>query len=163
MTPEEQEMQCSQRNGGIHWRQKVRILVTIPKMRNVGWLPNQRKNKIVRATFEGTEINVTTEGNNHLGAAVVSRSYLTKYVSDKLDEWVKEVVKLAEFETTQPQASYAVFTFGLKHRWTYFFELSLIFSRFLLTTFFRSSWSFVQPAWAWRPGPSSSERWHWCI
>ena len=27
---------------------------------------------------------------------------------------------LAEFATSQPQASYAAFTFGLRHRWTYF-------------------------------------------
>ena len=31
-----------------------------------------------------------------------------------------QVVKLAEFATTYPQASYAAFTFGLKHRWTYY-------------------------------------------
>ena len=27
---------------------------------------------------------------------------------------------MADFAITQPQASYAVYTFGLKHRWTYF-------------------------------------------
>jgi hypothetical protein len=35
-------------------------------------------------------------------------------------KWVKEIINLADFATTQPQASYAVYTFGLKHRWTYF-------------------------------------------
>jgi hypothetical protein len=30
------------------------------------------------------------------------------------------VTKLAEFALSQPQASYAAYTFGLKHRWTYF-------------------------------------------
>ena len=29
-------------------------------------------------------------------------------------------MKLAEFALSQPQASYAAFTFGLRHRWTYF-------------------------------------------
>ena len=29
-------------------------------------------------------------------------------------------MKLAEFAVSQPQASYAAFTFGLRHRWTYF-------------------------------------------
>ena len=37
-----------------------------------------------------------------------------------MEEWVKEIINLADFATTQPQASYAVYTFGLKHRWTYF-------------------------------------------
>ena len=30
------------------------------------------------------------------------------------------MTKLAEFTISQPQASYAAYTFGLKHRWTYF-------------------------------------------
>ena len=38
----------------------------------------------------------------------------------KVKEWVNEVTALPEFATTQPQASYAAFTFGLRHRWTYF-------------------------------------------
>ena len=33
---------------------------------------------------------------------------------------VSEVAKLSELEATEPQASYAAFTFGLKRRWTYF-------------------------------------------
>ena len=49
-----------------------------------------------------------------------SRSYLTEYVDEKVEEWIKEVTRLSAFEITQPQASYAVYTFGLKHRWTYF-------------------------------------------
>ena len=31
-----------------------------------------------------------------------------------------QVVKLAEFALTQPQACYAAYTFGLKHKWTYY-------------------------------------------
>ena len=31
-----------------------------------------------------------------------------------------QVTKLAEFALSQPQACYAAFTYGLKHRWTYF-------------------------------------------
>ena len=51
---------------------------------------------------------------------VGSRSYLNEYVNEKVEEWVKEIINLADLATTQPQASYAVDTFGLKHRWTYF-------------------------------------------
>ena len=34
-----------------------------------------------------------------------------------MDEWVNEVIKLAEFAKSQLQASYAALTFGLRHRW----------------------------------------------
>jgi len=45
---------------------------------------------------------------------------LDKYVTGKVSEWVREVVKLAELALAQPQACYAAYTFGLKHQWTYF-------------------------------------------
>ena len=38
----------------------------------------------------------------------------------KVDKWVNEVTKLEDFAISQPQASYAAFTFGLRHHWTYF-------------------------------------------
>ena len=47
-----------------------------------------------------------------------SRSYLKEYVSEKEDDWVGQLVKLAEFAATQPQACYAAYTFGLKHKGT---------------------------------------------
>ena len=43
-----------------------------------------------------------------------------QYVNGKVVEWVGQVTKLAEFALSQPQACYAAFTYGLKHRWTYF-------------------------------------------
>jgi len=67
-----------------------------------------------------TVINVTIEGHKHLGAALRSRSFLVEYVGEKVDEWVNEVTKLADFTITQPQACYATFTFGLRDRRTYF-------------------------------------------
>ena len=33
---------------------------------------------------------------------------------------VSEIVQFAEFPQIQPKTCYAAFTFGLKHRWTYF-------------------------------------------
>ena len=70
--------------------------------------------------FRDTAINVTTEGHKHLGAALGSRSFLEEYDGERVDEWVNEVTKLADFAISQPQACYAAFTFGLRHRWTYF-------------------------------------------
>jgi len=56
-------------------------------------------------------------GQRHLGAVLGSREYLEEYVNEKVEEWVSEVVKLSKFAERKPQAS---FSFGLKHRWTYF-------------------------------------------
>ena len=70
--------------------------------------------------FRDAAINVTIEGHKHLGTALGSRSFLEEYVGEKVDKWVNEVTKLADFTMSQPQASYAAFTFGLRYRWTYF-------------------------------------------
>jgi len=78
------------------------------------------KEETARSIFEETAINITTEGQKHLGVALGSRSYLEQYINGKVEEWVGQVTKLAEFALSQPQTCYAAFTFGLKHPWTYF-------------------------------------------
>ena len=90
-------------NAGKCW------LVTIPD-----------KEETARSIFEETAINITTDGRKHLGAGLGSRSYLEQYVNGKVEEWVGQVTKLAEFALPQLQACYAAFSYGLKHRWTYF-------------------------------------------
>ena len=94
-----------------------------------GYFPNDKKcwiiakpdkKETVEEVFKETNINVTVEGKRHLGVVIGSREYLDEYVSEKVSEWVGEVIKLAGLAQTQPQACYAAYTFGLKHRWTYF-------------------------------------------
>ncbi|XP_078372794.1 uncharacterized protein LOC144656446 [Oculina patagonica] len=96
---------------------------------DLGYYPNAKKCWLItkpdkkdhgKAIFEGTAINISTQGQKHLGAALGSRAYLEEYVDGKVEEWVSQVVKLAEYATSNPQACYAAFTFGLRHRWTYF-------------------------------------------
>jgi hypothetical protein len=49
------------------------------------------------------------------------RRFPRKILGTRLvSNWVNEGTKLAEFALSQPQASYAAYTFGLKHRLTYF-------------------------------------------
>ena len=92
----------------------------------LGYVPNAKKcwliikperEQATREVFRDTAINVTIEGHKHpLG----SRSFLEEYVGEKVDKRVNEVTKLADFAILQPRASCAVFTFGLRHHWTYF-------------------------------------------
>ena len=99
---------------------------------DLGYHPNAGKCWLVtkpdmeetaRSIFQETAINITTEGRKHLGAKLGSRSCLEQYVNGKVVEWVGQVTKLAEFALSQPQACYAAFTYGLKHRWTYFLRI----------------------------------------
>ena len=97
--------------------------------REFGIFPNAKKCWVVvklekeeaaKDLFGQVSINISTQGQKHLGAALGSRSYFEEYVSEKVDDWVGQVVKLAEFAATQPQARYAAYTFGLKLKWTYY-------------------------------------------
>ena len=96
---------------------------------DIGYFPNAKKcwiiakpekEALVREAFKDTVINVTVEEQKHLGAVIGSRDSLQEHVNEKVTSWVNEVAQLAEFARAQPQTSYAAYTFGLKHRWTYF-------------------------------------------
>ena len=58
-----------------------------------GYFPNDRKcwivakpakEESVREAFKDTSINVTVQGQKHLGASIGSREYLEEYVSEKV-------------------------------------------------------------------------------
>ena len=70
--------------------------------------------------FGDTAIKISTQGQKHMGTVLGSRPYLEEYMRGKVEDWVEQVAKLAEFAAANPQASYAAFTIKLKHRWTYY-------------------------------------------
>ena len=141
-----------------------------------GYFPNDKKCWIiakpakeenVREVFKETSINVTVQGQKHLGAAIGSREYLEEYVSEKVSNWVHEVATLAEFALSQPQACYAAYTFGLKHRWTYFWR-TLPDIQNLLEPLENAISQVLIPAitWEWEKAPvlkESSRHWAWNI
>ena len=91
-----------------------------PKAEKCWLIVKPEKEESARAIFHGTAINISVQGQKHLGAALGSRQFLEEYVNGKVKDWVSQITKLAEFAVSHPQACYAAFTFGLRHRWTYF-------------------------------------------
>ena len=70
--------------------------------------------------FQGTGVNITTDEKRHLGATLGSRSYVERYMQDKVVLWVDTIKKLSVIARTQPHAAYSVFIHGLSSKWTYF-------------------------------------------
>ena len=77
-----------------------------------GYFPNDRKcwiiakpakEESVGEAFKETSINVTVQGQKHLGAATGSREHLEEYVSKRVSSWINDIAKLAEFSLSQPQ------------------------------------------------------------
>ena len=69
--------------------------------------------------FDGTVVNISTEGHQNLGAVLGSRKHLEDYGEEKVEDWISQLERLAEFAQSHPQASYVAYTFGLRHRWTF--------------------------------------------
>ena len=49
--------------------------------------------------FDGTAINISTEGHQHLGALL---KHLEDYVEEKVEDWIRQIVRLAEFVQSHP-------------------------------------------------------------
>jgi len=62
--------------------------------------------------FDDTAINISTEGPQHLGAVIGSRKDLEDYVEEKVEDWISQIVRLAEFAQSHPLASYVAYTFA---------------------------------------------------
>ena len=73
-----------------------------------------------KEAFKETEIQIMVDGCHHLGAALGTDDYCRQYVSSKVENWCHEVRQLAQFAHTQPQAAYAAFVHGLRHKWSFF-------------------------------------------
>ena len=93
-----------------------------------GYLPNPGKTWIITkedlipyATkiFEGTGIKMTSEGQRHLGAALGKPSFRASFMQENVNEWSKEIHILSEIARTEPQAAYAAFVAGYKHKISY--------------------------------------------
>ena len=68
----------------------------------------------------GEEVNITTEGQRHLGAVIGSQEFKDEYCQEKVRKWKRELEALSEIARSQPHAAYTVFTKGYKSKFTYF-------------------------------------------
>ena len=93
-----------------------------------GYYPNPEKSWIVTKenkhneaieTFEGTCLNITTEGRRYLGSAIGQDTFVERFVESKVSMWVDEIKSLAKIAKTQPHAVYALYTHCTMHRWTF--------------------------------------------
>ena len=69
--------------------------------------------------FQGTDIQITMEGQRYLGSSLGSASFAESYTKTKVSNWKNELIRLCDIATSQPYAAYAAFTHGLVHRWTF--------------------------------------------
>ena len=94
-----------------------------------GYFPNASKTKMIvkaeyieKATemFEGSGIEITTEGQKILGAAI--GTFVEEYVVKKVEKCVDEISALAKIAEMHPHAAYAAFTHVIMGKWQYIMQ-----------------------------------------
>ena len=68
----------------------------------------------------GDEVNVTTEGQRHLGSVIVSQEFKDQYCREIILRWKGELKALSEIARSQPHAAYTVLLKGYKSKFTFF-------------------------------------------
>ena len=84
-----------------------------------GYFPNASKTWIITkqqyhaeaiAIFKDSNLNITTEGKHHLGAALGTRNFVESFVKKQVSEWISEIKLLSQIAVSQPHAAYASLT-----------------------------------------------------
>ena len=60
----------------------------------------------------GDEVNITTDGQRHLGAVIASQEYKDQYCEEKVRVWKEKIERLPEIAKSQPHAACIAFTKG---------------------------------------------------
>ena len=93
-----------------------------------GYLPNASKTWLVtkeehldraKTPFQGTQVNITTHGHPHLGAALGSKDFIDQFVSDRVQRWTEELLILSDIAKSQPHAAHAAFIHGYMHKFSF--------------------------------------------
>ena len=74
---------------------------------------------IAKSIFADTGMQITDQGQRHLGAALGSREFAEGFVAKKVCSWSSEVLALAEIATNRPHSAFCAFTHGMIGRWIY--------------------------------------------
>ena len=73
--------------------------------------------------FNGTGLNITSEGKTHLGIPLGSTQYKNRCISEKVQQWCEQVDKLSLFARSQPHAAFATFSHGVISGWMFYMRM----------------------------------------
>ena len=75
------------------------------------------KLEAAKLVFHGTNIEITTAGERHLGAVIGSNEFREEYIQNKVSQWIKDVEQLSEYAVDEPQLAYSAYTKAVSMRW----------------------------------------------
>ena len=98
-----------------------------------GYFPNATKSHILvkknllreaRDTFEGTNVQIVTNGMGYLGGSIGSEQFAKDFIASWVQVGIKNVETLSEIAQCHPQAALALLTRGLVGKWTYLMRVT---------------------------------------
>ena len=72
-----------------------------------------------KQVFDGTGLQITTEGKRHLGAVVGTEDFKNEYVAGKIEDWIEELAALEKIAQVDPHIAYCAYVQAIQHRYTY--------------------------------------------
>ena len=96
--------------------------------------------------FKDSQVNINDDGRKHLGAAVGSNTFKESYVTNKVEEWVRQLAILSTIAKTQPQSAYVAFVTGFHHKFNYTF-CTINGIKHLLNPYMKGNLFHCQPNW----------------
>ena len=80
----------------------------------------ERKLEEANRIFAETNIQISIEGERHLGAIIGTEQNKKNYINSKIGEWGEEIKFLSDIATTYPQAAYTAYVSSYQHKLTYY-------------------------------------------
>lgn len=72
-----------------------------------------------KSMFEKTNVQITDNGQRHLGAAIGTQEFIETYAAQVITKWVSQIDSLAAVACSSPHATYTAFILGAIGRWVY--------------------------------------------
>ena len=73
-----------------------------------------------KTIFQGSGVQITTEGKHHLGASLGYAKYKEEYLSSKVNKWIAQPWILSQIARTQPQTTYSAFITGFRRKISFY-------------------------------------------
>ena len=94
-----------------------------------GYFPEGNKSWIIvrenakeraQTIFDNKKIQITTDGQGHLGTVIGTANFKQNYMKEKINQWIQELRILSKIAWYEPQAAYSCSITDSKHKPTYF-------------------------------------------
>jgi len=69
--------------------------------------------------FEGTGVNICSDGRRYLGSAIGTDDFVESFVSKQVQTWHDELSLLTNIAQSQPHAAFSAYIHGFESKWTF--------------------------------------------